>query len=167
VPTFDAVLAAVAAGAVAAGVLPVENRVVGPVVEAQRALHERLAGGEVIVTDAVTVPVALCLLAIPGALAAGLRVVRSHPVALAQCGAYLRAHPALSAEPWWDTAGAARDVSRAGDRTVGALASRLAAEHWGLDVLAAGVQDVADNWTRFVVVTRDTGVPRVARAPHG
>ena len=72
----------------------------------------------------------------------------------AQEGAALRAHPGLAAEPWWDTAGAARDVARAGDPSVGALASRLAAERWGLAVLAEGIQDLADNWTRFVVATR-------------
>jgi prephenate dehydratase len=151
-PTFDAVLEGVERGDAAAGVLPVENRIAGVVVAARRALAAR-AGGLHVVGE-VTVPVSLCLLALPGVARAALRVVRSHPVALAQCGAFLAAHPGLAAEPWWDTAGAARDASRAGDPGVGALASRLAGERWGLDVVAADVQDVADNWTRFVVVTR-------------
>ena len=157
VPTFDAVPAHVVAGAADAGVLPVENRIAGPVAEARGALDAALAAGALAVVGEVRVPVALCLLALPGASPAGVRVVRSHPVALAQCGAFLRARPALVVEPWWDTAGAARDVAAGGDPAVGAIASALAAERWGLTVLARGVQDVADNWTRFVVVARSGG----------
>lgn len=150
--TFDAVLDAVTHGEADAAVLPVENHIAGPVTAARTALGARATVLHVV--GEVTVPVSLCLLAHPGTAPDALRVVRSHPVALAQCGAFLAAHPALAAEPWWDTAGAARDVARAGDATVGALASRLAAERWGLAVLAPDVQDVPDNWTRFVVVAR-------------
>lgn len=154
VATFDAVASQVAAGAACAGVLPVENRIAGPVEEARRTLDVAVRAGGLAVIGEVRVPVALGLLVLPGAPMAGLRVVRSHPVALAQCGAFLRAHPGLLAEPWWDTAGAARDVAAQGDPAVGALASRLAAERWGLAVLASGVQDAVDNWTRFAVVAR-------------
>ena len=150
--TFAAALDAVVHGEADAALLPVENRIAGPVAEARAALGARATVLRVV--GEVTQPIALCLLALPGATTATLRVVRSHPVALAQCGDFLRAHRDLVAEPWWDTAGAARDVARAGDATLGALASRLAAERWGLAVLAAGVQDVADNWTRFAVVAR-------------
>lgn len=150
--TFDAVLDALGAGTADAAVLPVENRIAGPVVAARRALAARAALLREV--DAVVLPVRLCVLAHAGGALGTLRALRSHPVALAQCGAFLAAHPTLAAEPWWDTAGAARDVARAGDATVGALASRLAAARWGLAVLAEDVQDVADNWTRFVVVTR-------------
>jgi prephenate dehydratase len=149
--TFADVLDAVRAGAATAGVLPVENRIAGPVHAARAALDA--AGDAVRVVDAVTVRVALCVLGLPDAALATVRAVRSHPVALAQCGGFLAAHPGIAAEPWWDTAGAARDVAGAGDPAVGAVASRLAAERWGLTVLAADVQDVAENWTRFVVVS--------------
>ena len=153
--TFVAVVDAVRAGAADAGVLPVENRIAGPVLAARAALdaHAEAHAEALHVAGEVSVRVALCVLARPGAALADLRVVRSHPVALAQCGAFLRAHPAIAAEPWWDTAGAARDLASAGDPTVGALASRLAAERWGLELLATDVQDAVDNWTRFVVVS--------------
>ena len=148
--TFADVVDAVRTGAADRGVLPVENRIAGPVLAARAALE---AHGDGLRLDGeVAVRVALCVLARPGTMLADLRVVRSHPVALAQCGAFLAAHPAITAEPWWDTAGAARDLAAAGGATVGALASRLAAERWGLQLLAADVQDAADNWTRFVVV---------------
>jgi prephenate dehydratase len=148
--TFEGVLDAVRTGAATAGALPIENRIAGPVVAARLALEA--AGDVVTVLDVVTVRVALCVLGLPGARMATLRAVRSHPVALAQCGGFLAGHPEIAGDPWWDTAGAARDVAVGGDPQVGALASRLAAERWGLIVLAADVQDVEDNWTRFVVV---------------
>ncbi|MGZ8491564.1 MAG: prephenate dehydratase domain-containing protein [Gemmatirosa sp.] len=150
--TFDAVLDAVVHGDADPAVLPVENRIAGIVSEARTALGARATVLRVV--GEVTVPVAICLLALPGVALDALRVVRSHPVALAQCGAFLGAHPALVAEPWWDTAGAARDVARAGDAGIGAQPSRLAAERWALDVVASDVQDAADNWTRCVVLTR-------------
>ena len=151
-PTFEAALDAVARGDADAAVLPLENRIAGPVAAARAALDAR--GAALRVEGEVTLPVALCLLALPGAAEGALRVVRSHPVALAQCGAFLAARPALAPQPWWDTAGAARDVARAGDPAAAALASRLAAERWGLAVLAPDVQDLPDNWTRFAVVAR-------------
>ncbi|MDF1506004.1 prephenate dehydratase domain-containing protein, partial [Roseisolibacter sp. H3M3-2] len=107
-PTFDAARERAARGEAEAAALPVENRIAGPVAEARAALGARVA---VLRVDAeVTEPVALCLLALPGAAEGALRAARSHPVALAQCGAFLAARPALAPEPWWDTAGAARDV---------------------------------------------------------
>ncbi len=149
--TFVDVVDAVRAGAAQAGVLPVENRIAGPVLAARAALE---AHADVLhVAGEVSVRVGLCVLARQGVALPDLRVVRSHPVALAQCGGFLSAHPAIVAEPWWDTAGAARDLAIAGDPAVGALASRLAAERWGLQLLATDVQDAADNWTHFVVVT--------------
>jgi len=103
-----------------------------------------------------TVAIELCALALPGASLGTLRRVRSHPVALAQCGAFLRRHPHLAAEAHYDTAGAARDVAAAGDASVGAVASRAAGERYGLVVLDAGIGDRADNATRFVVVARSS-----------
>ena len=150
--TFLDVVDVVRAGAADAGVLPIENRIAGPVLAARAALDAH--ADALHVAGEVSVRVALCVLARRGVALADLRVVRSHPVALAQCGAFLSAHPAIAAEPWWDTAGAARDLAAgAGDPTVGVLASRLAAERWGLELLATDVQDAVDNWTRFLVVT--------------
>jgi prephenate dehydratase len=148
--TFADVVDAVRTGAADAGVLPVHNRIAGPVLAARAVLDAHADALQL--TGEVAVRVALCVLARPGTALTDLRVVRSHPVALAQCGAFLAAHPAITAEPWWDTAGAARDLAAGGDAHVGALASRLAAERWGLQLLATDVQDAVDNWTRFVVI---------------
>jgi prephenate dehydratase len=148
VPTFQAVVDAVATGRAALGVLPLENSIAGPVA----AAHAALAGGRVVVVDEVRLVVRQCLLAPPGSTLHGLRTVESHPVALAQCGEFLRRHPQLRARAVEDTAGAARAVAAAGDRRRGAIAGRLAAARYGLELLAADVHDRPDNETRFAIV---------------
>jgi len=84
-----------------------------------------------------------------------LRIVRSHPQALAQCAPFLRGLPGVRAEADFDTAGAARKVAAGGDRTVGAIASEAAARAYGLDVLARGIQSQEGNFTRFLEVARE------------
>ncbi|HVE79636.1 MAG TPA: prephenate dehydratase domain-containing protein [Gemmatimonadaceae bacterium] len=148
--TMGDVVRAVEGGSADAGVLPVANAIAGPVRDALDAV----AAGAVRVVGEVTVPVRLALLALPGARLAGLRSVASHPVALAQCGTFLAAHPRLLPRPAWDTAGAARDVATAADPTAGAIAAAQAAARYGLVVLADGIQDRENNVTTFVVVER-------------
>jgi prephenate dehydratase len=78
--------------------------------------------------------------------------VASHPIALAQCRSFLRAHPWLGVYETWDTAAAAREVAEAGDPRRAAIAGPAAAARYGLMVLAAGIADRSDNATRFVSV---------------
>lgn len=139
----------VAGGAVGRGVLPVENTLAGSV----SATHDALAAVVgVTVVGEVVLPIHHCVLALPGATLAGLRTIESHPVALAQCERWLAAHPAVEPRAAYDTAGAARAVAASGDRTRAALAGRGAAARLGLVVLAADVEDRADNQTRFLVL---------------
>jgi len=89
-----------------------------------------------------------------GARLSDIRTVESHVHALGQCRRIIRKHglrPIVSG----DTAGAARDIADRGDKSVAALASRLAAEIYGLDLLAEDVEDETHNTTRFVVLTRE------------
>ncbi|KXZ52182.1 hypothetical protein GPECTOR_10g811 [Gonium pectorale] len=95
-----------------------------------------------------------CLVALPGTRKEDLKRVMSHPQALAQCDGYLR-RMAVVKEAVDDTAGAAQIVARQGLQGVGAICSRRAAELYGLDVLEEGIQDVKDNVTRFIVLSRD------------
>ncbi len=147
---FADVVAVVEDGRADYAVLPVENTIAGAVVEAERAL----AGSALRTTGDIIVSVKQCLLAVPGARLDDLTKVLSHPVALAQCTAFLAAHPRLKPFPSFDTAGAAREVATAGDKEMAAIAGRRAAELYTLDVLAEGIQDCADNETRFVIVAR-------------
>ncbi len=139
---------AVARGLADVALLPIENSTAGSINET----YDVLADGALVVTGEVVSRIEHCLLGLRGATVAQLRIVRSHPQALAQCQAYFAAHPHLVAEPALDTAGAAEAVAHAGDLTVAAIASEAAATTWGLEVLARGIQTRADNATRFVEV---------------
>jgi prephenate dehydratase len=135
------------------GVLPIENSIHGPVADAIDVLT---AGGLDVVGEA-TCPIRLCLLAIPSARVEQLRLALSHPVALSQCRRFLSTMPLLEAVPFYDTAGAAKEVAASGDMTSAAIASVAAAAHYGLDVVTRNIEDSADNRTRFVLVARTGG----------
>lgn len=141
----------VATGEADAGVLPVENTLAGSVPASYDAI---LAEATLHVTGEVAIPIHHCVMALPGATLESLRAIESHPIALAQCAAWFARHPAIEARAAYDTAGAARDVARRGDASRGAVASRVAASRYALEILAADVEDRKDNQTRFVVLER-------------
>lgn len=147
--TFEDVVRAVARGDDEAGVVPVENTLAGTVVEA----YDALAAGDVTVVAEVAIPIRHCLLGVAGTELDGLREVRSHPVALAQCRAFFAAHPGIQARAVYDTAGAAREVAELADRGLAAIASARAGDRYGLDVLQRDLQDREDNQTRFYLIT--------------
>ncbi len=149
VPTFAGTLRAVEEGEADACVIPVENSIIGRVEAAWQALAAH--PGMRTVGESV-VPVRHCLLAPKGATLQGLRTVSSHPVAIDGCTRFFETHSWIKARKWFDTAGAAREVAQAGDPSHGAIASRAAAERYGLAVLEEGIQDRPDNCTRFVAV---------------
>ena len=149
--SFPVAVQQVLAGAVDFAVIPVENAIVGPVRVALDALAT--AGDALTVRTETRVPVHLHLLAPAGATLAGLRDVHSHPVALAQCRIFFARHGWLVSTVHADTAGAARDVAQAGLLTRAAVASDMAAERYGLEIIASRIEDVPVNWTRFVVVS--------------
>ncbi len=153
---------AVAGGAVELGVLPIENTLAGSVLASYDAI---VAEPNIHAVGEAVVPIHHCVLGMAGASLDTLRTVESHPVALAQCASFFASHPAVSQRAAYDTAGAAADVAAAQDRTRGALASRIAAARHGLAVLAADVEDRADNQTRFLLLSRTPSVlPNDARA---
>lgn len=156
--TFAAVFEDLEQGSADAAVVPVENSTAGAVSDVYDLLlrHERLE----IVGEAI-IPVRHCLLGLPGATLEGVRAARSHPQALAQSEEFLRAH-GIEPREAYDTAGATGEVRSARDRTVAAVASRRAGEAAGLVVLAADIQTVADNSTRFFVLARAGETPQTA-----
>lgn len=147
---FAGVLEAVQRGDAVAGVLPVYNAIVGRI----PGVDEAIARSGVRRAGEVTVPVRHCLLAALGSELGTLRLVFSHPVALAQCRAFLARHPTLESRESFDTAGAARDVAARGSPSEGAIAPEGCAERYGLAIVARDIADRADNWTRFAVVAR-------------
>jgi len=154
--TVPDVLDAVEGGAVEYGFVPIENSIEGMVNFTQDALafdHDLMIVGEVVLD------IEHCLLAQPGTSLEDVTEVLSIPVATAQCHRYLREHlPQAEIRAANSTAEAAQLVGADDAPGRAALAPRIAAEIYGLVVLAAGIADHADNQTRFVLVARD-GVP--------
>lgn len=146
--SFEEVAESLRQGRCEYGVFPVENSIAGPV----QAARVALAGGGFTPVGELLLPIEQCLLVLPGATPGTLQRVISHPVALAQCGDFLRRLAGVAVEAVWDTAAAAAEVAAGGAVTVGAIAGREAAERYGLEVAVASVADRADNRTRFVVV---------------
>jgi prephenate dehydratase len=146
---FREVFDAVAGGEVAAGVVPVENLVNGSV----RETYDLLLEFDQEIAAEVVVPVELCLAAPPGRSIDDVRRVYSHIQALGQAEGFLRGRP-WSLLTTYNTAGAGKMVAESGEQGAAAVLSPRAAHRYGLAVLAASIQDVPDNRTRFVVVRR-------------
>ncbi len=137
--------ASVRHGAADRALLPIENTTAGSINET----YDLLADGRLHITGEVISSIEHCLLALPGVKLEDLRVVISHPQALAQCQAFFAQHPHLTARPEVDTAGSARRVAQVGDRTLAAIASAAAAKTYGLAIVAQGIQTSTGNATRF------------------
>ncbi|MGA7758796.1 MAG: prephenate dehydratase [Ilumatobacteraceae bacterium] len=158
--TVPDVLDAVERGEVDVGVVPIENSIEGMVNFTQDALafdHDLLIQREIVID------IEHCLMARPGVALADVTEVFSIPVATAQCHRFLREELGdAEIRAAYSTADAAQQVSEREARDAAAIAPRVAAEVYGLEVLAADIADHKDNQTRFVVVARH-GVP----APTG
>jgi prephenate dehydratase len=148
---FIDVAQAVESGEADAGVLPIENTLAGSVVGSYDALT---ACESLHVIAETVVEIHHCVLGLRGAALDALTTVESHPVALAQCTRWLRAHPSIVVRAAYDTAGAARDVAARGDARAAAIAGGRAATRYDLDILAANIEDRSDNQTRFLLVAR-------------
>jgi prephenate dehydratase len=148
---FSDLIRAVQSGTASRGVIPIENTIVGGIAAAHDAIT---AAPDVHVIGETVVNVHHCLLGPPGATFEGVKMVLSHPVALAQCGGFFARHSRLEVHPIYDTGGAALDVSNVGDPEIAAVASRNAAQRYKLAVLMPDIEDRSDNQTRFLVIAR-------------
>ena len=151
-PTIPEVIAAVRNGEVEAGVVPMENSIEGSVFLTLDDLAFGPPGA--FIRGEVTVPIAMNLLGKSGVTLADITVVRSQPHALAQCRRWLATHlPAAEQQAATSTAEAAREAGAA-DGSVAALGPAVAAERFGLQILAPDIHDHDGNTTRFVVLGR-------------
>ncbi len=151
--TFEDIFAAVEQGEATFGAVPVENSTAGSINKAYDLLldHDLKIHGEILLQ------VHHNLLVVPGS-ATKIKLVRSHPQALAQCESYLNRRK-YTAEPWYDTAGSAKDLAANPAEGVAVIASRLAAEVYGLEVVDERIEDQPNNFTRFFVVGRGEPQP--------
>ena len=156
-PTFEDAFAAVADGEAGLAMIPIENSIAGRVAD----IHHLLPTSGLHIIGEHFLPIHFQLMAGEGANLGTIRTVHSHIHALGQCRKIIRTL-GLKAVVAGDTAGSAREVAEAGDPTRASLAPRLAAEVYGLRILAEDVEDEAHNTTRFVILSKapDWAAPR-------
>ncbi|AWN36847.1 prephenate dehydratase [Methylobacterium radiodurans] len=159
-PTFEDAFAAVTEGRAARAMIPIENSIAGRVAD----IHHLLPTAPLSIVAEHFLPIHFQLMALPGVALEELRSVHSHIHALGQCRRIIR-RLGLAPVVAGDTAGAARQVAEAGDRTMAALAPAMAAGVYGLDILARDVEDEAHNTTRFVVFAPESEVVENAGGP--
>lgn len=151
-PTMDEVLRAAESGLVDVGFVAIENSIEGTVNVTSDVLTFDV---DVLIQREVVLNVQQHLLAVPATTLGEIREVVSHPHATAQVRDFLhRSLPGVAVRAANSTADAARQVSEAGDPSVAAIGNELAAETYGLTVLAADIEDHPENQTRFVAVAR-------------
>ena len=147
--SFEDAFAAISDGSAQLGMIPIENSIAGRVAD----IHHFLPRSGLHIVGEYFLPIHFQLLGLKGSKISDLKTVHSHVHALGQCRKILRQH-GLKPVVAGDTAGSAREVSEWGDKSKGSLATALAAEIYGLDILAKNVEDEAHNTTRFVVLSK-------------
>lgn len=147
--TFEDCFAAVSNGAADLAMIPIENSLAGRVAD----IHHLLPDSGLHIIGEHFLPIQFHLMAPRGAKLKNIEAVQSHIHALGQCRKVIRKHgwkPVIGA----DTAGSAREIAEAGDPTRAALAPRIAADIYDLDILIENVEDEAHNTTRFVILSK-------------
>ena len=148
--TFEDAFTALESGEADLAMIPIENTIAGRVAD----IHHLLPDSRLHIVGEYFMPIRFQLMVLPGVSKDEIRTVHSHIHALGQCRKIVRANgwkPVIAG----DTAGAAKMVQEIGDRTMAALAPRLAADLYGLEIVAENVEDTESNVTRFVVLSRD------------
>ena len=158
--TFEDVIDMVRKSEADLAMLPIENSTFGRVAD----IHHLLPDSGLHILDEAFVRVHINLLALPGVTLNQITHAKSHTMLLGQCRAFLSAH-GIHRVKGADTAGSAREVAEAGVPSMAALASELAGEIYGLDVLARHIEDQGSNTTRFLVMGREADSTR--RGDHG
>ncbi|QJP15163.1 prephenate dehydratase [Starkeya sp. ORNL1] len=148
--TFEDAFAAIQNGEADLGMIPIENSVAGRVAD----IHHLMPTSGLNIIGEFFLPLSHQLMAVKGASLATIKTAQSHVMALGQCRNIIR-KLGLKAVVGADTAGSARQIAEAGDITQSAIASRLAAEIYGLDIVAENIEDEAHNTTRFIILSRE------------
>ena len=148
--TFEEAFRAVESKDCDLAMIPVDNTLAGRVAD----VHHLLPAKDLYIIGEHFRPINMCLLGVKGTKISDLTDVHSHVHALPQCKKVIK-ELGLKPHIHADTAGSAQEVSQRNDKTQAAIASRLAGELYGLDILQEGIQDSKDNTTRFLILSRD------------
>ncbi len=155
-PSFEAVFDAVTSGGAGRGIIPVENSLAGSI----HRNYDLLLRYDLAIVGEVQIRIAHYLIALPGVSLADVGRVYSHPQALAQCEQSLdELLPHVERVPTYDTAGSVKMLREEGIRDGAAIASRHAADIYDMTVLRAELEDNPENYTRFLVLSRDAVIP--------
>ncbi|MCM0041208.1 MAG: prephenate dehydratase [Algoriphagus sp.] len=149
--TFEEVAKSVANGKAAVGIMAIENSIAGAILPN----YDLIDRYELFIHEEYYLPISHHLMALPGQSITDLTAVRSHPMALLQCKAFLAQWPKIQLIDDQDTASVAKRIQEEQLLGVAAIASEIAAASYGLEILAPQIQTVKDNFTRFIFLTRE------------
>jgi prephenate dehydratase len=148
--TFEPVAKSVATGDADFAVMAIENSIAGAIFPN----YELLDRFELTIRDEFYLPIAHQLMALPGQKIEDIKEVRSHPMALLQCKSFFAEHPSIELKDDIDTAAVAKQIASENWEGIGAIASKIAAEIYGLEILAKDIQTVKSNFTRFIILQK-------------
>ena len=149
--SFEDVTAAVEKGEADYGLLPLENTLIGSIAHT----YDLILESHLPIIGEVITPVSHCLLSVKKVQVGEIRRVYSHPAALSQCSTFLQSLHDCEIIPIYDTAGSAMKISREKDPASAAIASKLAAQLYNLEIIAEKLEDYPNNQTRFIIVARE------------
>jgi len=155
--TFEEMFDAVNQGDADVAVVPIENTLVGSIIKNYDLLVEH----QLQIAAELVLRIVHNLISKPGVRLDEIKHVFSHPVALAQCERFLKAHPLIEVEQAYDTAGSVKMVMEGTDRTAAGIAGVAAAEVYGAQILVAGIESHSQNFTRFFVLTAPQRVQQI------
>ncbi|MDO8755313.1 MAG: prephenate dehydratase, partial [Anaerolineales bacterium] len=151
--SFDVVFDAVNSGKCEAALIPIENSLAGSI----HQNYDLLLRNNLHIVGEYLLRVRHCLIANPDVKKEDIKKAISHPQALGQCAGYLR-NNGIKAEQVYDTAGSVKMLTESGARNVAAIASRRAAELYGMQILEEGIEDNSENYTRFLAIQHETKI---------
>jgi len=149
--TFESVARAVATSEADYAVMAIENSIAGAILP-NYDLIDRYGLG---IRDEYYLPIAHQFMALPGQTIEDIKEVRSHPMALLQCKAFFAQHPHIQLKEDTDTASVARGIAEGNWKGIAAIASSIAAEIYGMEILAQDIQTIKSNFTRFIILQKE------------
>lgn len=156
--TFEEVFEKVCGGEADYGVLPIENSQTGSIVE----IYDLFRKYRAYIVGETELSIKQNLLGIKGAKIEDIKTVYSHPQGLLQCKEFLKEHKGIKTEELSNTAVSAKYVAQSGDKTKAAIASKIAASVFGLDILEEGINTQSDNTTKFIIISKSPEIKKDA-----